>query len=175
MRIVLPLVLIGATWLTWYRVSLAEARAHEAPTAFEAANATFWSPTLEESVSLVDGRGEVRLAEGATGLARWVMLETAAVGDLDMDGVPERVVVGAANLGGSGTWRELLVVRREGGMVEVAASLSLGDRTDVRELRIEQGHLVVGALSHGAGDSMSTPGQPTVWRYRLEGGELRAF
>jgi hypothetical protein len=172
MRALLLLLILGGSWLTWYRISLAYARQAEPPALAEAAGLTVQSGVGGVPVPLVDGMGEVRTGTGATERVRWQLLEPTAVGDLDGDGVAERVIVGAVDCGGSGTWRELVVLDRERAAVVQRAALDLGDRVEVHSLAFDGDRLVVGLRTHGSDDSMSAPTVPTLLVLRLVEGVL---
>ena len=172
MRALLLLLILGGSWLTWYRISLAHAREAEPPALVEAAMVTVESEVGGVSIPLVDGLGEVRTGSGATERVRWQLLEPTTVGDLDGDGIAERVIVGAVDCGGSGTWRELVVLGRERAAVVQRAILDLGDRVEVQSLAVDGDRLVVGLRVHGEGDAMTAPTVPTLRVLRLVEGAL---
>ena len=172
MRAILLLLILGGSWLAWYRISLAHARQVEPPALLEAAGFTVQSGVGGVSIPLVDGLGEVSRGSGATERVRWRPLEPTAVGDLDGDGVAERVIVGGVDCGGSGTWRELVVLGRKRAAVVQRAALDLGDRVEVQSLAVDGDRLVVGLRTHGSDDPMSAPTVPTLRVLRLVEGTL---
>jgi len=140
------------------------------------------SPQLYNPTAIdVDDRNRIWVAEGVNYRKgggrnpgrvhpdgeRIVILE-----DADGDGVAERVIVGAVDCGGSGTWRELVVLDRERAAVVQRAALDLGDRVEVHSLAFDGDRLVVGLRTHGSDDSMSAPTVPTLLVLRLVEGVL---
>lgn len=83
--------------------------------------------------------------------------DRVARGDLNGDGVDEAVVLLAENSGGSGTRNYLAVVAvRESRPVNVATEL-LGDRVQLRSMRVENERLIVDTVAHGAADAVCCP------------------
>ena len=105
----------------------------------------------------------------------WALLEATATGDLDRDGTPERVVVGVVQTGGSGSWRELVVLGRDGERVAQRACLDLGDRVEVQSLAVDGDRVLVALVAlvaHGPEDARSAPSVPVLRVLRLEGDRL---
>jgi hypothetical protein len=94
-------------------------------------------------------------------------------GDLDRDGVPERVVLLASNEGGSGTFLHLAVVSRRGRSVENVATVRIGDRVQVRSGAIENGRIGLDLLEPGPNDPACCPTEKTRRSWRLEGETLK--
>jgi hypothetical protein len=94
-------------------------------------------------------------------------------GDLDGDGVPERVVLLASNEGGSGTFFHLAVVSRRGRSVENVATVRIGDRVQVRSGAIENGRIGLDLLEPGPNDPACCPTEKTRRSWRLEGETLK--
>lgn len=93
-------------------------------------------------------------------------------GDLDGDGTHELVVLLNTGTGGSGLFRDLYVLRRQAGGLVVSAPGFLGDRVEVRALRIEHGELVVDLVVQGENDPLCCPTRPVTYRFRLANNEL---
>lgn len=133
----------------------------------------------------IDGhKRALRLSEGrwvgkpaAPGSATTPQLELVndyvARGDLDGDGRDEAVVVLAHSPGGSGTFHYLAVVgQRKGRAVNVATTL-LGDRVQVRAVRVVDRRLLVDLVQAGPEDPACCPGQTAQRAWLLKGGVLQ--
>jgi hypothetical protein len=90
-----------------------------------------------------------------------------ALGDLDKDGVDERAVVLITSTGGSGVFFDLYVLDRRDGTLVVSDPAYLGDRVDVRDVRIEHGEVMVDLVTQGADDPMCCPTLPVTYRFHL--------
>ena len=172
MRFLLLILVLGASWLTWYRASLAEARLELAPSWSEALGATIHSGVAGCELDLVQGRADLSTGPGASERVVWTLLEATATGDLDRDGAPERVVVGVVQTGGSGSWRELVVLGRDGERLAQRACLDLGDRVEVQSVAVDGDRVLVALVTHGHGDGLSAPSVPVLRVLRLEGDRL---
>jgi heat shock protein HslJ len=106
-----------------------------------------------------------------------------AVGDLSGDGHPDAVVILAESGGGSGTYNYLAVVGYRNDRMENLATAPLGDRVQVKSVRIEPGKLAAEVVQAGPGDPACCPGDLVTryWRYsdaglqELPPGESRRF
>jgi len=129
---------------------------------------------LDQTVTLADGRFEGEPAEaGATSRPVVTLLpEPRVYGDLDGDGRPDSAVLLAAESGGSGTFVYMAVVAVEDGRPVNLATTQLGDRVQVKELRLEEGQIAVTLLTQGPEDPMCCPTQEETRVYRVEGGQL---
>lgn len=100
-------------------------------------------------------------------------LVTTATGDVDNDGKPDTVAILATNTGGSGTFYDLYALRRHDGKpLAIAGPAYLGDRIDVKALRVERGEAVVDLVVQGDQDASCCPTVKTTWRFRLVGNLL---
>lgn len=148
-------------------------------------------PTVEElknaTYSGLDERlGPVALANGrwtgappALGAASRPIVELAddfrIVGDLDGDGLDEAVVVLTYRPGGTATLSFLAVVTRKDGILRNVATTALGDRVQVRSVRIDGRTLLVSAVRAGANDAACCPGEIVEWQWTLGDGRLNAL
>ena len=97
-----------------------------------------------------------------------VRLDKETYGDLDGDGLKEKIVVVRINAGGSGTFVYLLVLKKG----RCIAVKSLGDRTVINSLIVKNQEIVLDILTYGPNDPMATPTKKVVTRYKLMGGNL---
>lgn len=123
-------------------------------------------PGENGTLQLRDGRYE----DGQGLLAN--LDEWTAQGDLDGDGIDDLAVILVTSTGGSGQFRDLYVLRRDQGAVQVSAPGFLGDRVVVNGLRIERGEAVVDLLVQGDDDPLCCPSLPVSYRFRLAGDKL---
>lgn len=138
-----------------------------AVSAAQAANATYPSEnTASGSLTLANGHYE------DSDLVNADLDGLAAIGDVDGDGVEDRAVLLVTSTGGSGVFRELYVLRRQGGALVVSAPALLGDRVEVNDLRIERGEIVTDLVVQGADDPLCCPTQAVTYRFRLVGNAL---
>ena len=126
-------------------------------------------------VRLVQGKWVGRPASADSKVAPTVELafDFAARGDLDGDGRDEAVVVLRHEGGGSGSFVYLAVVAdRKGRPVNIATQL-LGDRVQVRAVRIAAGRLEADLVEAGPGDPSCCPSRTVSRAWTLQGGRLR--
>ncbi|MFA4016418.1 MAG: hypothetical protein RUDDFDWM_001528 [Candidatus Fervidibacterota bacterium] len=97
-----------------------------------------------------------------------VRLDKETYGDLDGDGLKEKIVVVGINTGGSGTFVYLLVLKKG----RCIAVKSLGDRIVVNSLTVKKREIILDMLTHDFDDPMATPTKKVVARYRLVGENL---
>ena len=145
-------------------------------------------PTLDELKSatysgLAEGPGTVTLQNGrwtgppsVSGAASQPIVEIAGdfrvLGDLDGDRLDEAVTVLTYSSGGSGSFSYLAVVSRRDGTARNVATLALGDRVQLRSVRIEGGKLLVSAVRAGSNDASCCPGELVDWQWTLGAGSL---
>jgi hypothetical protein len=146
-----------------------------APTVEELKNATYAG--LDEQVgpvTLTNGRWAGAPYAGGAASRPVVELadESRIVGDLDGDRPDEAVVLLSWRPGGTGTFWFLAVVTRTNGSLRNVATAALGDRTQVRSVRIEGGRLLVSAVRVGASDPACCPSELVEWQWTLGNGRL---
>jgi len=123
-------------------------------------------PTLEELRRVTYG-GSGDLPGAAT-----LVDDFFVVGDLEGDGTAEAVVLLASSPAGTGSWSTLAVVKRIGGRLFPIASAALGDRVQVRALRIEGGRLLASGVRAGPNDPACCAGELVEWAWALRDGRL---
>jgi heat shock protein HslJ len=124
------------------------------------------------TVQLINGEFRAPVMEGSTTELVVYLTNYAAFGDLDGDGQEEAAVILVTNPGGSGTFYDLAVARMQGEALTNLATTLLGDRLQIKNIRIENGEISVEMLTHGPDDGMCCPTQYTINHYALQNGEL---
>jgi len=99
--------------------------------------------------------------------------ELVARGDLDGDGIAEAVVVLDSWTGGSGVFSYIAVVSGSTGKALNTATQLLGDRVQVRELRIDDGKVVVDLRGPGPDDPSCCPSMNMRQVWTLGDGKLQ--
>ena len=127
-------------------------------------------------VTLADGRwqGSPPAPGAATSATVYLVSERIAYGDLDGDAVPEAVVLLVVDPGGSGTFLHLAVVKAVDGRARNVATRRIGDRVQVRDLRVDDGRVVLDVVRAGPQDAACCPGELATLGWRLKGGRLQA-
>jgi heat shock protein HslJ len=95
--------------------------------------------------------------------------------DLDGDGTDEAVVTLGETSGGTGTWVHLAMMGRVNGVVMNLATHRLGDRTQIRDARIEDGVLYVDVLQAGVDDAACCPGELASLGWELLRGQFNSL
>lgn len=95
-------------------------------------------------------------------------------GDLDGDGKDEAVVISVCNTGGTGNFTEAYVLKMSGGEITRIVTLEGGDRAygGLREIRIEDGKMIVEANDPGEMGGACCPEEVVTRTYKLKGGSL---
>ncbi|WP_207455487.1 hypothetical protein [Azospirillum sp. SYSU D00513] len=94
-----------------------------------------------------------------------------ALGDLDGDGVPERVVVATGSTGGTAVFTMLLAYREKGAALTKLAEGGLG-LGHTEALAIRNGRIEVTMLEHGPKDPNCCPSKKKTHIFALQGGKL---
>jgi len=155
------------------------ASAVQAPTLKELKNASYSGiEGLKGSVKLVDGRWTGRPYGKGSASRPVVSLvgDLRVIGDLDNDGTDDAVVLLNYVPGGTGQLLHLAVVVRKNGKIQNVATTLIGDRVQIRDVRIEQKRIFVDVVQAGSKDAMCCPGEVTTLGWTLEpGGKLNPF
>ena len=98
------------------------------------------------------------------------------IGDLEGDGTNDAVVLLNYAPGGTGQLLHLAVVARKKGKIQNVATTLIGDRVEIRNVRIEPKQIFVDVVQAGPKDAMCCPGEVTTRGWTLEpGGKLNRF
>jgi hypothetical protein len=135
-------------------------------------NATYPTSLALRTVTLRDGIFDAEAAPGSAARTIVRLVDLAAFGDLDGDGVPDAAVVLVTTSGGTGVFVDLVAVRNSSGVPVPLSRTLLGDRVLVREVRIDDRHIVVRLRTRGAADPLARLTQEITQTYALEAGAL---
>lgn len=127
-------------------------------------------------VKLVDGRweGAPYVDGGASRPSVHFVGDFYRIGRL-ADSVPDAAVVFLSeSSGGSGTFLYLAVVEKRNGVLINTATAALGDRVQVRGVRIENSTIAVDVLQAGPQDAACCPGELATRHWRLNATQLVA-
>jgi heat shock protein HslJ len=152
------------------------AEAEAAPTApslEQLANMTY-EGIEGEPVTLSDGSflGEPFVEEGASRLSVELLDELTDFGDLDRDGTDDAAVLLAESSGGSGTRVLLSVVSTRSGKAASYGTGLVGDRPQIRAMRIIEGGIRLELVEQGPGDAACCPTQLATQEWALVEGKL---
>lgn len=120
-------------------------------------------------VSLVDGRweGAPYIDGGASRPSVHFVGDLYRIGKLADSASDAAVVFLSESSGGSGTFVYLAVVEKRNGVLINTATATLGDRVQVRDVRIENGTIAVDVLQAGPQDAACCPGELATRHWRL--------
>jgi heat shock protein HslJ len=153
--------------------------AMQAPTLKEIKNASYSGiEGLKGSVKLVDGRWKGRPYKKGSASRPVVSLigDFRITGDLDGDGTDDAVVLLNYAPGGTGQLLHLALMARKKGKIQNLATALIGDRVQIRDVRIEQKRIFVDVIQAGPKDAMCCPGEVTTREWTLEpGGKLNRY
>jgi heat shock protein HslJ len=171
----LSLAFVSAAFPSEY----SRASAVQAPTLKELKNASYSGiEGLKGPVKLVDGRWKGRPYKKGSASRPTISLagDLRITGDLDGDGRDDAVVLLTYAPGGTGQLLHLAVVTRRKGKIENVATTLIGDRVQIRDVRIEQKRIFVDLVQAGPKDAMCCPGEVTTLGWTLEpSGKLNPF
>jgi heat shock protein HslJ len=130
--------------------------------------------SIDGEVELRSGQWEGEpFAPGSASAPRVVFAgDLVARGDLDSDSRDEAVVVLTTSFGGTGVFHYLAVVAAEGEGNRNVATVAAGDRIQIRDLRIEEGRVLLDLVRAGPNDAACCPTEVVTLSYRFDGGRL---
>jgi uncharacterized membrane protein len=144
-----------------------------APTLEQLRNATYQA-VLDEPVTLQDGvyQGPPFTVTSASHPTVTLVESPMASGDVTGNELDDAVVLLATNMGGSGVFFHLAVVRNHGGAPDHIGMIPLGDRVKVESLDVVDGTIVANITEHGPGDPMCCPTRTVYREWALQDGRL---
>jgi heat shock protein HslJ len=143
--------------------------APRAPTLSELKNTAYSGfDVVKTPITLKDGRweGAPYVADGASRPTISFVGDFYRTGDLGADG-SEAVVLLAEHAGGSGEYVYLAAVARPAGQVRNVGTVRLGDRVQIRAVRIEGRGVIVDLVRAGPQDAACCPGELVTRRWQL--------
>ena len=142
--------------------------AQSAPTIEEVRNATYSGlKGVPRSLRLVQGKWEDAANKSAV-----TMANLRVVGDLDGTPPDDVVVILSVNQGGTGVVSYLAVVSRRDGKLINIATAPMGDRVQLRSMRIENRRIMTEIVQAGPDDAMCCPGELATRAWELTGSTL---
>jgi len=143
----------------------------EAPRFEAVANATYHG-IYETPVRLGNGRfeGEPFAAGGVSRPTVQLIGGVLETGDLDGDGTDEAVVLLVENSGGTGSFIYLAALGRRGEEVVNLGTSLVGDRVQIRSLRVEGEEIELEVVQRGPDDAACCPSQKATRVWALDGG-----
>ncbi|NNF97435.1 MAG: META domain-containing protein [Halobacteria archaeon] len=128
-----------------------------------------------QTVKLKDGEyeGPTFDASGASRLRVELIEQLLVGGDMTGDGHDEAAVFLTAGSGGSGSYTYLAIVTKSGFSYQNIATKNLGDRVQVRALRLVEGTLILDFITAGPDDARCCPSMKMRNTYRLVEGKLK--
>jgi len=143
----------------------------EAPR-FEAVTNATYHGIYETPVRLVNGRfeGEPFAAGGVSRPTVQLIGGVLETGDLDGDGSEEAVVLLVENSGGTGSFIYLAALGRRGGEVVNLGTGLVGDRVQIRSIRVHGRQIELEVVQRGPNDAACCPSQKAMRVWALDGG-----
>ena len=149
------------------------------PTLKELKNASYSGiEGLKGPVKLVDGtwKGRPYTKDGASRPVVSLVGDLRVNGDLEGVGTDHTVVFLNYSPGGTGQLLYLAVMARRKNRLENIATALIGDRVQIRDVRIEQRRIFVDIVQAGPKDAMCCPGEVITREWTLQpGGKLNPF
>lgn len=145
----------------------------DAPTLIDAGCAVY-SGIYDYPVRLTGGayEGEPFVDGGAARPTVRLLTGLFGKGDLNGDGSEEAVVLLVEKSGGSGSFVYMAVLASRMGEVENIGSAPVGDRVQIRSMKVEGGDIKLDVVQQGPGDAACCPSQKARRSWVLEGDGL---
>ena len=131
-------------------------------------------PDAPAQLTLRDGawQGKPYVKGGAEAPQVRLMRSPVAYGDLDRDGRPEAVMLLTQSMGGSGQFLHVAVAGAQGAQPRTLATMRVGDRVQVRDLRVQNGRIWLDVVRGGPNDAACCPGEVASLGWTLRRGRL---
>lgn len=126
------------------------------------------------AVTLVDGRwqGAPYVEGGASRPSVHFVGDLYRIGKITSNDADSAVVFLSESSGGSGTFLYLAVVEKKNGALVNTGTSALGDRVQIRDVRIENDTIVVDVLQAGPYDAACCPGELATRRWQMKTNQL---
>ncbi len=129
-------------------------------------NAEYVFPNGGKLVRLTEGMYQEREGFVTPTLQLWE--QPMAFTDFNADGLEDAVVILEYDPGGSAQGRILTVVLNQNGMPHSVAYAGLGDRTKIKDIRIDGKTITLDVVTHRLEDGLCCPTLDATWRFRFE-------
>ncbi len=133
-------------------------------------NAEYIFPNGGKIAQLADGIYQER--EGLVSPTLHLWEQPMAFTDFNADGLVDAVVILEYDPGGSAQGRILAVVLNQNGTPHSAAYAGLGDRTKIKDIRVDGKIITLDVVTHRFEDGLCCPTLDATWRYRFENNTL---
>ena len=170
MRVVLSVILLSGVILYYSVASVAASRRLNIQThslTITSIKNTVYKKIDKEEVKLRNGKFIKTPGIEGFPYAYKVEFETAALGDLNKDGLSDAAVILSWNGGGSGIFYYLSAVVNDNGRPVNVDTVLLGDRVRIKNIKISSGIIEIELLTHGLFDPMCCPKKKVLYKYRL--------
>ena len=101
-----------------------------------------------------------------------IRVDTLAFGDLNGDGLKEAAVILVSNYGGSGSFYELTTLINGGQALQQTNCLELGDRVQIKKVKISKEKIIIEMLTQGPNDPMCCPSKKVNLIFQFKNGRL---
>lgn len=121
---------------------------------------------FEKTIKLKNGKFEYQGPQGVMDRESVILLKSY-IGDINDDSISDAAVILSHNTGGSGSVIQVAAVIDQGGKLKHVASRNLGDRTDIKSIKIEKNIIVIDIANE-----RFYPGESKIVRYQLKNNKL---
>ncbi len=146
------------------------------PSKEEMENATYKGlPNTAGEIILENGKWERETFRAGDWIRNVVFLvpNSRVVGQLNASDSQEGVAILAGRGAGTGELLSLAVIERVDGALRNTGTALIGDRTQIRDMRIEDRQILLDLVQAGPEDSLCCPGELVRRSWELDGGILR--
>jgi hypothetical protein len=133
-------------------------------------NAEYLFPIGDKYIRLIDGVYQER--EGFVTPTLQLREQPIVFADLNADGLEDAAVILEFGAGGSGHGPILAIVLNENGMPYEIADAGLGDRTKIKDIRVDGKTIILDVVTHRFEDGLCCPTLDATWQFRFEGNKL---
>lgn len=138
-------------------------------------NATYSGLTVHpDPVTLIDGRweGAPYVEGGVSRPSVHFVGDLYRIGKVAGSDADAAVVFLSESSGGSGTFLYLAVVEKKNGVLVNTATTLMGDRLQIRDVRMENGTIALDVLQAGPQDAACCPGELATRHWQLKANQL---
>jgi hypothetical protein len=103
-----------------------------------------------------------------------VEMSNYAIGDLNDDGEMDAAIIYTEDGGGSGVFFYLIVaLNKDATLVPIRTKESLGDRVNIKRIRVKNGIILITLLTHGLNDGLGFPSISRTIQFVVSGNKLK--